>query len=220
MSSGEVVSVEQFSSSSLFKRIDSRRNPRYKSKVERLVTDRFAEKAGVRSAADGISVDPGDTGVTVWDGSLALARYLCHFPQTLAEACAVVELGAGTGLLGCVVARLGVPKVVLTDLPHVLPRLRHAVQINCRGLDVHVVDVEWGHALPPSLHAAMSHCTHLPYSSVTEPSLPVSTRTAIVVLCADLVYHSSAVKPLVCTVGRRSPWVELTVFSSCCLVTA
>ena len=36
---------------------------------------------------------------------------------------------AGTGLLGCVIARLASPQqaVVLTDLPHVLPRLRKAV---------------------------------------------------------------------------------------------
>jgi predicted nicotinamide N-methyase len=52
----------------------------------------------------------------VWDGALALARYLCHFPDTIQSKCAVVELGSGTGILGCVVSRLGASKVVLYNI--------------------------------------------------------------------------------------------------------
>jgi predicted nicotinamide N-methyase len=44
--------------------------------------------------------------VTVWDGSLLLAFILCHRPA-LVRGKRVLELGAGTGLLGIVCARLG-----------------------------------------------------------------------------------------------------------------
>lgn len=30
-----------------------------------------------------------------WDGALALARYLCHFPDTIQSKCTVVKLGSG-----------------------------------------------------------------------------------------------------------------------------
>jgi predicted nicotinamide N-methyase len=220
MPDGELVSVEQYPSSSVHKRVDYRRNPGYKSKLERLVKETFDEKAGIRKSAAGIAIDPGDTGVTVWDGTLALARYLCHFPHTLSGKRAVVEMGSGTGLLGCIVSRLGVPKTILTDLPHVLPRLKQAVTVNCRGRDVQVLDLEWGCALPETLRLALSHDTH--YTSlqqhvplqtsqpvVLQPSeAPQSSgqrcegASGLVVVCADLVYHPSAVEPLLQSVEQ------------------
>ncbi|KAJ1474034.1 hypothetical protein T484DRAFT_1833864 [Baffinella frigidus] len=43
--------------------------------------------------------DPIDSSVTVWDSALVLAHLLCRHPQTI-KGKRVVELGAGTGLLG------------------------------------------------------------------------------------------------------------------------
>lgn len=57
--------------------------------------------------------------MTVWDGSLLLAFILCHRPA-LVRGKRVLELGAGTGLLGIVCARLGAvsPLSISPSLSH------------------------------------------------------------------------------------------------------
>lgn len=53
-----------------------------------------------------------------WPSSLALAQWLCDHPQAV-RGQRVVELGAGTGLVGIVCAALGAD-VTLTDMPDAL----------------------------------------------------------------------------------------------------
>lgn len=55
------------------------------------------------------------TGLQVWDASLALMRHMTA--HTAAVACAqnVLELGAGTGGPGLLAAQLGARRVLLTD---------------------------------------------------------------------------------------------------------
>jgi len=73
----------------------------------------------------------GTTGLRTWEAALALAEYLIvshlgrfyRFPGAIVvagerlveEAGSVLELGAGTGLVGIVAARLGAGRVVVTD---------------------------------------------------------------------------------------------------------
>jgi predicted nicotinamide N-methyase len=45
----------------------------------------------------------------------------------------VIELGAGTGVVGLAAGALGA-KVVLTDLPHLLPGLTRNVEVGCTSL--------------------------------------------------------------------------------------
>ena len=63
----------------------------------------------------------------MWDAGVALLRYLAEHPGTVTGK-RVVELGAGTGIVGLAVARLGAAHTVITDLDTVCP----LIQQNCR----------------------------------------------------------------------------------------
>lgn len=91
--------------------------------------------------------DPIDSSVTVWDSALVLAHLLCRHPQTI-KGKRVVELGAGTGLLGCVAGGLGARAVVLTDLKGVCLRLTAAASENrtCFEGRVEARPLPWGDA--------------------------------------------------------------------------
>ncbi|XP_022251808.1 protein-lysine methyltransferase METTL21D-like [Limulus polyphemus] len=67
----------------------------------------------------------GDVGCVVWDSGLVLAKYLEYkhcFLKGHWKNKYVIELGAGTGLVGLTAACLGA-SVLLTDLPALLPLL-------------------------------------------------------------------------------------------------
>jgi len=79
--------------------------------------------------------DPGVTGCCVWDGAVVLAKHLCRAEawSLLAQRLGgppglVLELGAGTGLLGMALHSSGLlppaARLLLTDLPGALPLLR------------------------------------------------------------------------------------------------
>ncbi|POM77220.1 Serine hydroxymethyltransferase, mitochondrial precursor, partial [Phytophthora palmivora] len=63
------------------------------------------------------------TGLTTWDGSVVLAKYLEHQRRSDIAGSRVVELGAGTGLVGISAALLGARQVILTDLDYVVDNL-------------------------------------------------------------------------------------------------
>ncbi|KAG6621266.1 putative N2,N2-dimethylguanosine tRNA methyltransferase [Phytophthora cinnamomi] len=63
------------------------------------------------------------TGLTTWDGSVVLAKYLEHQRRGDIAGSRVVELGAGTGLVGISAALLGARQVILTDLDYVVDNL-------------------------------------------------------------------------------------------------
>jgi predicted nicotinamide N-methyase len=57
----------------------------------------------------------GGVGGELWDGAIVLARWLQLQLAARGTGCAVLELGAGTGLVGISAAGLGGARVVLTD---------------------------------------------------------------------------------------------------------
>ncbi|KAJ8604770.1 hypothetical protein CTAYLR_001010 [Chrysophaeum taylorii] len=88
-------------------------------------------RVGQPSTRDG-DVCPEFTASRLWPAAYDLARFLeAHLD--LVRGARVLELGAGTGFVGISAAKLGAARVVLTDLPENLPRLRHNLRLN--GLD-------------------------------------------------------------------------------------
>ncbi len=93
-----------------------------------------------------------NVGLVVWQSGFVLAEYLlrtCPFgpgdPGSWLPLTAV-DLGTGTGLVGIALALAGVGRVVLTDLPHVVPLAEENVGANCE-LGRHRAEVRvyrWG----------------------------------------------------------------------------
>ncbi|XP_031491846.1 uncharacterized protein LOC116258685 [Nymphaea colorata] len=80
-------------------------------------------------------------GASLWDCAIVLAHYL---PSVPLAGKSVVELGAGTGLPGLTAAKLGSSRVVLTDLPELIPGLRRNVEANELVDGVEVRPLRWG----------------------------------------------------------------------------
>ena len=88
----------------------------------------------------------------LWDGGSRLLEFLAApgCPVSL-RGCSLWELGAGTGALGIGAAQLGCRKVVVSDLPEVLPQMEANVQLNARsgrlaGCEVAAKVCCWGDA--------------------------------------------------------------------------
>ena len=101
----------------------------------------------------------GDTGRTVWDAAVVLAKYLEHEHgqgRRSLERRRVLELGAGTGLAGLAAAALGA-SVILSDLDYCLPALEanvRATAIEPPG-QVSVLELDW---LRPTLDVPVDVC--------------------------------------------------------------
>lgn len=92
-------------------------------------------------------------GACVWDGALLLAGYLMSQPHYKYVGAKCIELGAGVGLVSCVLAKMG-GHVIASDITKVLPLLERNLiendvlrknQQSCRnGGWVEVEELEWG----------------------------------------------------------------------------
>eukprot|EP01061_Rhynchopus_euleeides_P032014 TRINITY_DN53070_c0_g1_i1.p1 TRINITY_DN53070_c0_g1~~TRINITY_DN53070_c0_g1_i1.p1 ORF type:complete len:234 (+),score=73.41 TRINITY_DN53070_c0_g1_i1:53-703(+) len=81
----------------------------------------------------------------VWDAASPFAEWICE-NKSLLEGKRVAEVGAGTGLVGIVAAKLGAREVVLTDLPTELPLLQRNAELNGVTDTVAVRPCSWGDA--------------------------------------------------------------------------
>ena len=79
----------------------------------------------------------------------------------------VVEIGAGTGLVGLVAAALGAGPVILTDLAHLVAYMGSNAALNGLGDGVTAMELEWGNAA----HIA-SVLKHLARSTAGKAALP------------------------------------------------
>ncbi|CAD7952937.1 unnamed protein product [Amoebophrya sp. A25] len=74
------------------------------------------------------------TNDVVWDAGLVLCYMLVKSPE-LVRGKTVLELGAGTGVVGLTAWALGAKRVVLTDLEEALPHLHKNVSLNLLDLN-------------------------------------------------------------------------------------
>ncbi|MEQ2247373.1 hypothetical protein ILYODFUR_008713 [Ilyodon furcidens] len=140
---------------------------------------------------------------TIWPAALALCHYLdTHRDQPNLVGKAILEIGAGTGLLSVVAALLG-GWVTATDLPEVLNNTRVNLCRNTRGRCRHtpqVAPLSWGYDL--------------------EHTYPSSVYRYDYVLAADVVYHHDFLDELLATMkhfckpGTTLIWANKVRFES------
>ena len=78
-------------------------------------------------------------GLKTWGSSLVLSELLAKTHEALDIHGEILELGAGTGLVGIALSKLGY-EVVLTDLPEILDNLRKNVELNSVDSECYVLD--------------------------------------------------------------------------------
>lgn len=101
------------------------------------------------------------TGATLWDTSVVVAHFLeeeCQDDEDLFES--ILELGSGTGLLGCVMKRLcPSASIICTDREEILPILRENIARNGDAVAegetpaVLAMPYMWGDSVQPILDA-------------------------------------------------------------------
>jgi predicted nicotinamide N-methyase len=79
-------------------------------------------------------------GLKTWASSYLLAKQLCslqqHIPDLEPDA-AILELGAGTGLVGMAAALVFKRRIILTDLPEIVPNLEQNARSNSEIMSFH-----------------------------------------------------------------------------------
>ncbi|XP_043095337.1 uncharacterized protein LOC122345332 isoform X2 [Puntigrus tetrazona] len=142
-------------------------------------------------------------GSIIWPAALALCRFLESKQATvdLVDK-AVLEIGAGTGLVSIVASLLGA-WVTATDLSEVLGNLRCNLSRNTRGrcrYTPQVAELSWGYEL--------------------DKTFPHSVYRYDYILAADVVYHHDFLEELLvtmrhfCQPGTTLIWANKTRFNS------
>lgn len=149
----------------------------------------------------------GDTGSVLWRVSLEFAKVILQQlemndleaildPDVLKETC-VLELGAGTGLLGLLLANKA-KHYTITDTDPLLPLIQKNVTLNSEAIstqNITVASLDWQTVQstpPPLLHRV------LPFTPESSPGL---------IIAADCIYHPSLIPPFIATLtalGKRS----------------
>ena len=135
------------------------------------------------SIADPSSITAENLALATWGSSVVLSNTLHKLPRPdltgtglKTSTVSVLELGAGTGLVGLSAAAIWKTTAVLTDLPPIVPNLEANIDLN---RDV------------VARHGGEAHCGVLDWSSPDADVLPKQIGTASsarVVLAADTVY--------------------------------
>ncbi|MEW5306214.1 MAG: hypothetical protein WDW36_008696 [Sanguina aurantia] len=103
---------------------------RWEIHTAHLVTITINEiKVSLHQKPHALNYDKIGVGACVWEGELLLAAYLCSLPRHRFMGARCIELGAGPGLAGLFMAKMGA-KVVLTDKASVLDLLQDNVDLN------------------------------------------------------------------------------------------
>lgn len=90
------------------------------------------------------NADTIDSGARIWDSGRALSKWMTTHLQER-QPTTILELGAGTGIVGLAAAAFGdSTNVVLTDQPHMIPLLEENIDRNGLQSKARAVPLEWG----------------------------------------------------------------------------
>ena len=89
---------------------------------------------------------------TVWDSSIVMSKFFEHASHVCDmmlgtspfKGKSVLEVGAGCGLVGLALAKLGSPRVVLSDLEAALPLLKRNIEVNGCSQTCAAAALSWG----------------------------------------------------------------------------
>lgn len=132
----------------------------------------------------------------IWGAGAALAEKLLH--DGLLDRPEVIEVGSGTGIAGLAAAQAGASRVMLTDLPEAVPRLREAIARNAstiQGADMHAEPLEWGDSEAADAVCGDSGCDLVLAADVLysgEASVHAALRATLVALATPrdaLILH-------------------------------
>ncbi|EEF46491.1 conserved hypothetical protein [Ricinus communis] len=151
-------------------------------------------------------------GLQVWKAELVLSDFVLHkmFTSSEFDGISLLELGAGTGLVGMLLAH--VAKVVfLTDRgDEILENCARNVQLNSEVLNcrsaIHVRELDWMNSWPP-----IEHCGNLagPMSVISRYSwIPAEIEEAqgvSLLLAADVIYSDDLTDALFSILGTLMP---------------
>jgi hypothetical protein len=126
---------------------------------------------------NGCDGEDGATGLNMWDAAIVLAKYI-EINSGIVQGKRILELGAGTGLVGISAHLMGAQYSLLTDLEYALPNLKQNVEHNSADNSTITVSMlDW-------------------FEQATYP-----TGRWDVVLGADVVWLEHLVAPLVHTIS-------------------
>jgi predicted nicotinamide N-methyase len=147
-----------------------------------------------------LAQDPSSSnhGLCVWDASLCFLRYLEANPReaTAIQGASVLELGAGTGVLGLALAHCLGARVVLTDLPSVLPNLSSNLAANplppgCEG-SLKALEYAWDGSAPPGILGASPEGQGFHYIIGTDVGYSETQNPVLLASAAALARASAA----------------------------
>ncbi len=87
------------------------------------------------------NADSIDSGAKIWDSGRALSSWIT---KELGPGKCVLELGAGTGIVGLTAAAMGAKSVILTDQPEMVPLLEQNIALNDASVNSKAVPLLWG----------------------------------------------------------------------------
>lgn len=147
-------------------------------------------------------------GTRVWDAAVVLARCMERMSsqgRLLLEGRRVVELGAGTGLVGLVAARLGA-RVLLTDVAALVPGLRGAIDANGLAGTTTAAPLLWGcEADAASVLATLR-------------GEGGEARSGLLLIASDMAAPEREVPAFMATLARLMPPMEAGVEGKPCLL--
>ena len=108
--------------------------------VEIIQLDHRGDSERVLKVAEG-TADTIDSGAKIWDSGRALSSWIV---KELEPGKRVLELGAGTGIVGLTAAAKGAKSVILTDQPEMMPLLEQNIASNDLSVNAKAVPLLWG----------------------------------------------------------------------------